>query len=198
MGKITKEHIDELAAMESFTTDDARRITGTHGPDVVARLRTRKGVKSVVRLPGDSVRGRFKILLDGDSSLATALRCEWMRRQGFHVEEIAESLKHSPAADPNEERRQLNAMLAIEEADREDLPKPSERLPQRFRYVKNGETRWGVCFPVQYCDHDLWNVECTGGGFSRLRSDPLEAIRNVLDGAESFKWLDNDYGWATP
>lgn len=77
-------------------------------------------------------------------------------------------------------------------AVRDFLMQTKERLPQRFRYQKQGCDGWdfGVCFPMG----QRWSVQA-GAGFGSFDNDPWEILGHIIGDVQSFFWIDNDCGW---
>jgi hypothetical protein len=64
MSRITRTHIEALAAMESFSAKDAERIVRDCGADVVSRLKHRKGVV-LEKLVAGRVNVRYRLTIVG-------------------------------------------------------------------------------------------------------------------------------------
>lgn len=71
-----------------------------------------------------------------------------------------------------------------------------QRLPQRFRWVSAGYSRWkyGVC--LYNWTHDLWEIHTFGllemTIFDTCPEDMLSALIGDVD---RFEWLDDDFRW---
>lgn len=68
----------------------------------------------------------------------------------------------------------------------------NDKLPQRFRFLKNGEWKYGVCYSFAAQWRIMLFISAYFGSFD---DDPWETMGQIIGDVERFEWIDNDYGW---